>query len=333
MKRLIIGRLAGLVGVILALTLIVFVIQTMLPSDPVRAFFGRNTPPEEIERRRAELGYDRPVVAQYIGFLGRLAQGDLGDSLRTRRPVTSDLSTFLPATLELAGAALVLALFIGAGIGLASVRTGRRSTGIRMVSVAFASVPTFFIGILGIMFLYRQLGWFPPGGRSSDPSRDSVTGLLTVDAIVRLEPSSLLDALRHLAMPAVALALGPAVAIGRTLRGALLDELREDHIRTARSKGLTERAVLVRHGIRNALTPTLAMTGLQVGLLLAGAIVVEVVFSWPGVGTYLNQALQSSDFPAVVGVVLVLGVGYLLVNFVVDLLQLVADPRVRETDR
>jgi len=200
---------------------------------------------------------------------------------------------------------------------------------VRLVSVMWSSAPTFFVGLLGILLLYRRLGWLPPGGRTANTLEATSTGFLFFGRLLRFELAGVWDAARHLLMPATVLALGPAVAIGRTLRGSLRDILRDDQVRTARAKGLTERAVLVRHGLRNALGPTLSMAGLQIGLLLAGVIVVEVVFSWPGLGQYLDQSIDRADFPAILGVVMVLGASYVVINTIVDLLQLVADPRIR----
>lgn len=322
-------RLASLVGVVLMLTVAVFVIQRALPSDPVRVFLGRNATPAQVLAKKHELGYDRSLPRQYVDFVVRLLHGDLGVSLHTRAPVRQDIVTFFPATLELAASAAVLAVVVGTLIGLVSARDGRAATGVRVVSVAVASAPTFLVGILGILLLYRQLGWFPAGQRSSELAASSPTGLLLVDDLLHADVGGLGDALRHLVMPATVLALGPAVAIGRTLRGSLRDVLGAEHVRSARAKGLSESAVTLHHGLRNAANPVLAMAGLQVGFMLAGSVLVEVVFSWPGLGLYLSQSIQKSDFPAVIGVVLVLGIAYVVVNAVVDVLQLAVEPRLR----
>lgn len=329
MGRLVAGRLASTVGVLLLLTVAVFFIQNVLPADPVRAYFGRNATPEQLEAKRVELGYDKPLPEQYVRFLGRLVQLDLGESLRTRREVRTDLADFFPATLELAFSAAVLAGVLGTLLGLIGTRRGVGAGAVRVVSVMWSSAPTFLVGILGILVFYRKLDLLPAGGRTSNSDDATSTGFLLFERLVRFDVSGVWDALQHLLMPALALALIPAVAIGRTLRGSLRDVLREDHIRTARVKGLSERAVLVRHGIRNALGPTLSIAGLQLGLLLSGVIVVEVVFAWPGLGLYLNQSIDRADFPAIIGVVLLLGTSYVVINAVVDVLQVLADPRLR----
>ena len=328
--KLIAGRVAGLLGVLAALTLVVFVIKAVLPADPVRASLGARATDAQVAAKKKALGYDKPIVAQYIGFVGDVVHGDLGDSLRTRRPVTTDIGKFLPATAELALTAAFLAGALGVVLGVSSARGGRLAAVTRTVMLALASAPTFCLALLAILLFYRRLNWLPSAGRITrrltPPER---TRFLLVDTLLAGDPAAFWDALKHLIMPSVCLAIGPAVAIGRVLRGSLLDVLRQDHTRTARSKGLSRRAVLVRHALRNALGPTLSMTGLQVGLLLSGVVVVELVFAWPGLGLYTTQAIQNADFPAVIGITLVLGTAYVLINAVVDVLQVVADPRLK----
>jgi len=329
MGRILAGRLASMIGVLLMLSLAIFFIQNVLPADPVRTYFGRNASQEQLDALRHELGYDLSLPEQYARFIGRVARLDLGESLRTRRPVRTDLADFFPATFELALTAAAIAGVIGVVLGMAGTRRGVGAGAVRLISVIWSSAPTFLLGILGILILYRVLDWLPPSGRTSVSSDVTSTGFILFERLGRFDLSGTLDALRHLAMPAVSLALIPAVAIGRTLRGSLRDVLREDQIKTARAKGLSERAVLTRHGLRNALGPTLSIAGLQVGLLLSGVIVVEVVFAWPGLGLYLDQSIARADFPAIIGVVLVLGTSYVLINTIVDLLQMAADPRLR----
>jgi peptide/nickel transport system permease protein len=319
--------LVALLGVLVGLSVLVFVIQAVLPTDPVRAFFGRNVAPDLIAAKRHELGLDKSLPGQYVDFVGRLLRGDLGVSLRTRRPVVTDIGAFLPATMELAFCAAVLAGVLGVGLGVIGSRRGPVAGGVRFFSVLGSSAPTFLLAIVGILVFYRQLGWLPAAGRGD--SVDGPTGWFLVDAVLAGDPGAFVDAVKHLVMPATALAIGPAVAIGRTLRGSLRDLQREDHVRLARAKGLGELRILVAHCFRNAAGPSLSMGGLQSGLLLAGTVVVESVFGWPGIGLYLNQAIEASDFPAVVGVVLVLGTIYVVLNALVDLLQIVADPRLR----
>jgi peptide/nickel transport system permease protein len=329
MTKLIVGRLGGLVGVLVALTFAVFLIKAVLPADPVRASLGVRASEEQVAEKRAKLGYDKPLFAQYGLFIGRMAQGDLGDSLRTRRPVATDIGKFLPATAELALVSAFVASALGLLLGITSARGGKVAGLIRSVMLALSSAPTFCLSLIAILLLYRRFNWLPASGRISrklmPPER---TKFLLIDTLLAGNFAAFVDAAKHLVMPSVCLAIGPAVAIGRVLRGSLLNVMRQDHTRTARSKGLSGRAVLTRHALRNALGPTLSIAGLECGVLLSGVVVLELVFAWPGLGLYTTQAIQQADFPALIGIVLVLGAAYVIINTLVDILQVVADPRL-----
>jgi peptide/nickel transport system permease protein len=329
MARFALTRLASLVGILLGLSVVVFLLQAVVPADPVRAMVGASATPQIVEAKRHELGLDRPLPAQYVQFLSRAVRGDLQMSLHTRRPVRTDIAAFLPATLELAATALAMAVVLGGTLGLLTARGGGAS--LRVGLVASASVPAFLLALLLLIVFYAQLRWFPGSGRISAEleAPTGPTGLLTVDGLLAGRLDVVRDALAHLALPALCLALGPAVALGRTLRSSLQTVLGSDHIRTARAKGLTERGVLLRHGVRPALNAPLTMTGLQVGMLLAGVVVIESIFAWPGLGLYTARSITSVDFPAIVGVTLVMGAVYVIVNALVDLAQIAADPRLR----
>ena len=329
MARFTLTRLASLVGILLGLSVVVFLLQAVVPADPVRAMVGASAKPQIVEAKRHELGLDRPLPAQYAQFLSRAVRGDLQMSLHTRRPVRTDIAAFLPATLELAATALAMAVVLGGALGLLTARG--RATSLRVGLVASASVPAFLLALLLLIVFYAQLRWFPGSGRISAEleAPTGPTGLLTVDGLLAGRLDVVRDALAHLALPALCLALGPAVALGRTLRSSLQTVLGSDHIRTARAKGLTERGVLLRHAVRPALNAPLTMTGLQVGMLLAGVVVIESIFAWPGLGLYTARAITSVDFPAIVGVTLVMGAVYVIVNALVDVAQVAADPRLR----
>ena len=329
MARFTLTRLASLVGILLGLSVVVFLLQAVVPADPVRAMVGASATPQIVEAKRHELGLDRPLPAQYAQFLSRAVRGDLQMSLHTRRPVRTDIAAFLPATLELAATALAMAVVLGGALGLLTARG--RATSLRVGLIASASVPAFLLALLLLIVFYAQLHWFPGSGRISAEleAPTGPTGLLTVDGLLAGRLDVVRDALAHLALPALCLALGPAVALGRTLRSSLQTVLGADHIRTARAKGLTERGALLRHAVRPALNAPLTMTGLQVGMLLAGVVVIESIFAWPGLGLYTARAITSVDFPAIVGVTLVMGAVYLIVNALVDVAQVAADPRLR----
>jgi peptide/nickel transport system permease protein len=329
MARFTLIRLASLVGILLGLSVVVFLLQAVVPADPVRAMVGASARPEIVEAKRHELGLDRPLPVQYVQFLSRAVRGDLQMSLHTRRPVRTDIAAFLPATVELAATALAMAVVLGGALGLVTARGGGAS--LRVTLVASASVPAFLLALLLLIVFYARLRWFPGSGRISPElgAPTGPTGLLTVDGLLAGRLDVVRDALAHLALPALCLALGPAVAVGRTLRSSLQTVLGSDHIRTARAKGLTERGVLLRHGVRPALNAPLTMTGLQVGMLLAGVVVIESIFAWPGLGLYTARAITTVDFPAIVGVTLVMGAAYVIINALVDLAQVAADPRLR----
>lgn len=327
MGRLIASRLAALFGVLLALTAVVFVIQAFLPTDPVAATLGAGASRSAIAAERHQLGYDRPVVVQYWRYLGRLVHGNLGTSLRTHNPVMSDLRHFAPASVELAACGLLVVVVLAFGMGLWSASASRGSGVARVGMVTLGSAPPFFLAILLILVFYSWLGALPASGRTTSGSG---SGFIMVSDLFTGDWSGFSDAFQHVILPAIVVAIGPAVAIGRVLRGGLLQAMNEEHVKTAKAKGMTKFSILMRHGVRNAMTSTLSMAGLQVGLLLTGVVVIETVFAWPGLGLYTSSALASSDFPAVMGVTLVLGVVYVIVNGLVDVSQAVADPRLRK---
>jgi peptide/nickel transport system permease protein len=330
MIRFVLGRLSSMVVVLLVLAFIVLCLQRYTPADPVRVKIGANASKEVVARERARLGYDDPLPVQYVNYVKDLVRGDLQDSLRTRRPVATDLGKFLPATAELAGFALVAAVLLGGLLGLASAARVRGSGVLRVVMVAGASAPVFLLALLGLLLFYRRLGWLPATGRTSYRDAPTTpTGFLLVDSLLHGRLDVWFDAFKHLLLPGLCVAIGPAVAIGRVLRGSVLGALDADYVRTARAKGLRDRTVLLRHTLRNSIGPALSMTGLQVGLMFAGVVVVESIFAWPGLGLYTIQSIPRLDFPAIAGVTLLLGAGYVIINAIVDILQVVADPRLR----
>jgi peptide/nickel transport system permease protein len=329
LRRFAVERTVALAGVLLALTAIVFVLERQVPANPVRALLGTSASQSAVEEKKHELYLDRPVPVQFEHFVVRALHGDLGTSLHTRRPVMTDIRDFLPATLELALTAAVLAGIIGIGVGLFTAGGGGRTT--RLGLLAFASIPQFLLGLVLLLVFYSYLHWLPGQGRLSSgvapPPR--LTGMYTLDALLHGQPSTFTDAARHLVLPAITLAIIPAVAIARTLRSSMQTTMRSDYVRTARAKALPERTVLVRHGLRNSAQAPLTMAGLQVGLLLAGVVVVESIFAFPGLGLYTVRSIQTFDLAAVAGVCLVFGVVYVVVNAMVDLFQAWADPRIR----
>jgi peptide/nickel transport system permease protein len=330
MVRFILGRIGSMIAVMLVLAFLMLVLQRYTPADPVRAKLGANADKALVEAERNRLGYNDPLPIQYLNYVKGLVTGDMQDSLRTRRPVLDDLAAYVPATAELALFSLVIAIVLGAALGILSAAKARGSGVLRVVMVAGSSAPVFLLVLLGLLLFYRKLGWLPATGRTS--FRNAPTGptnFLLIDSLVALRFDVFLDALKHLILPSLCIAIGPAVAIGRVFRGSIVDTMGTDHVRTARSLGLSERRVMRKHAIRNSIGPALSMTGLQVGLMFAGVVVVEQIVAWPGIGLYTVQSIPRLDFPAIAGVTLVLGALFVIVNTIVDIAQTVADPRVR----
>jgi peptide/nickel transport system permease protein/dipeptide transport system permease protein len=319
--------IVGAVTVLLVMSFIVFGLQSIIPADPARAIAGPNAPLETVEAMREQLGLDDPAVVQYGRFLLRLAHGDLGTSVRTRRPVSDDIRQYLPATLELGLASIVLGLAL-AGVMAALQFLIRGSGGIRLAMVGVGSTPIFLSALLLTYFFWFRLDWLPGAGRLAYRDFAGHTGLNVVDGILVGRPEVSLDALRHMILPALALALPIGIAVGRSLNGALHEVMRQAYIRTARGKGLSETTVLWRHGLRNAATAPLSMLSLQVRLLFGNLLVVERVFGWPGLGLYTVQAFASADLPAVLGVAIVFGILYILVNTLIEIVQSMADSRI-----
>jgi peptide/nickel transport system permease protein len=319
--------IVGALVVLLVMSFIVFGLQSIIPADPARAIAGPNAPLETVEAMREQLGLDDPAVVQYGRFLLRLAHGDLGTSVRTRQPVSDDIRQYLPATLELGLASIAL------GVALAGVMAALQflipgSGVIRLAMVGVGSTPIFLSALLLTYFFWFRLDWLPGAGRLAYRDFAGPTGLNVIDGILVGQPEVSVDALRHMILPALALALPIGIAVGRSLNGALHEVMRQPYIRTARGKGLSETKVLFRHGLRNAATAPLSMLGLQVRLLFGNLLVVERVFGWPGLGLYTVQAFASADLAAVLGVAIVFGILYILVNTLIEIAQSMADARI-----
>lgn len=331
MLRFLLKRLATMIPVLLFLSAVIFVLNHLSPVDPARAELGPRASLAAVASVRHALWLDRPLPLQYVHYLDRMVfHGDLGFSSRTQQPVTTDLRRAVPATIELAVLALITTVLLALLLGVTSAARWRGSGALRWVLVAGSSAPAFLLAIGGILLFFSNLHWLPATGETSyQNTPGGPTGFLLIDSLIAGEPAVFFDVLKHLILPAVSVALVPAVAVGRVLRSSLISTLSEDYVRTARSKGLPERSILLRHALRNALGPALSMLGLQTGLMFAGVVVVETVFAWPGIGLYASQAIPVGDFPAIAGVALVIGIAYVLINALVDILQAVADPRVR----
>lgn len=319
-------RLASLLGLLLVLSFVLFMLQEISGADPVAGTIGPNASPEAKAAARLRLGLDDPAPARYLAYLGGLVVGDLGTSFRTRRPVMEDIAAYLPATMELVLVAFAVAVVLGLLFAVSSMLRWPLSGPLRGLLFVGSTAPTFMLGIVGLIVFYKLLGWLPASGRGG--VEDGLTGLSILDSLLAGNLPAAGDALQHIALPALALAVGPALAIGRVLRSSLTETLRSDHVRTATAKGLTELQVLSRHVLRNSLNATLSMSALQLGFMFGGVLLIEGVFTWGGLGSYLSASLPVSDFPAIAGVTFVLGGLYVAVNALADVLQSVADPRI-----
>ena len=326
-------RLLLLIPTFFGVTLLTFALIRMIPGDPVEVMMGeRRVDPVMHAEAMERLGLNKPLYAQYFDYIGQLAQGDLGQSLRTRESVWSEFLTLFPATVELALAALLFAGSLGliAGVIAALKRGSLFDHGVMGISLAGYSMPIFWWGLLLIMFFSVWLGWTPVSGRI-DLLYDipPVTGFMLIDTLLADEPGAFVDALRHLILPAIVLGTIPLAVIARMTRSSMLEVLREDYVRTARAKGLSPMRVIFVHTLRNALIPVLTVVGLQVGTLMGGAVLTETIFSWPGIGKWLIDAIGRRDYPVVQNGILLVATLVVVTNFIVDLLYGVANPRIR----
>ncbi len=305
MKAFILNRLLSVIPVALGVVTLVFLIIHLTPGDPVEIMLGETAQAADKEELRRELGLDRPILEQYFSFLGKLAHGDLGNSLYTKRSVTESIKERYSATAQLALSSMFLAIIIAVPLGV--IAAARKDTaidnGAMAVSLIGVSIPSFCIGPLLILVFGIELQWFPVSGRGG------------LDSLV---------------LPSVTLGTAMAAILSRLARSSVIEALNEDFITTARAKGVKERVILFRHALSNALIPVVTVAGLQLGALLAGAIITETIFAWPGIGRLTIQAINARDYPLTQGCVLTIALSYVLVNLVVDVLYTVIDPRVRQ---
>jgi peptide/nickel transport system permease protein len=313
-RRYVVRRLALLVPVLLGVSVIIFMVLHLSPGDPAEIMLGSQATQADLDRLRAELGLTEPLYVQYVHWLGLVARGDLGRSIWMKRPVFGEVLGRFKATLILTGAALVLSTAGGLALGIASaVRPNSPLDRLSAVASLFgASMPVFWLGIVLMVIFALWLGWLPASGMFAPYGGGDLRDLLV-----------------HLALPAVTLAAASVTIIARLTRSTMLETLGQDYIRTARAKGVVERAVVLRHGLKNALIPIVTVVGVQAGYLLGGAVLTETVFAWPGVGTLMVQGILARDFPLVQGCVLVVALSFVLINLVVDLLYAWLDPRIR----
>lgn len=330
--RLIIRRMFFLVFVLFGLSLITFALSHLVPADPARMIAGPRASRSSVEKVREEYGLNDPVWRQYVDYVDGVFHLDFGQSFTSRKPVKDDLKRYLPATIELGLYAFILSTIVGIPLGVASaVRRDSLVDHIsRFVSITGLALPIFWLALMLQFFFYGKLGWFPDGQRlptNMDPPRQ-ITSLYVVDSILTANWTTLWAAIQHLVLPVFVLTYSSLAVVTRMVRGSMIEVLNQDYIRTARSKGLRQNTIVVKHALKNALLPTVTSLGLQVGLLFSGTFLVETVFSWPGIGRYTIQAVQQIDYNAIMATTLVVAVIFVLGNLVVDILYLFLDPRI-----
>jgi peptide/nickel transport system permease protein len=330
--KYIVRRLLAAIPVLFGLSIVLFAFVHLLPGDPAVALLGQHATPELSARIREQLGLDRPLYEQYVTYLLQLLQGDLGKSIINNRPVLGEFLNRFPGTVELTIAALLVAIGLGIPLGRFAARYAQRFPDgvVTVISLVGISIPIFVLGLTLQYFLSVQLRLLPASSRiDARLGVDTITNFMLIDTLLQGRPEAFVDALRHLVLPAIALGSIPLAIITRITRAAVLDVNNEDYVRTARAKGLPERRVDSRHIMRNAWLPVTTVIGLQVGGLLAGAVITETVFAWNGVGRWVVEAIQDHDYFVVQSTILIFAFIFLIVNLVVDVGYAFLNPRIR----
>jgi peptide/nickel transport system permease protein len=328
-------RLLFVIPTLLGITAAAFIIANAIPADPINANLPQSVlnNKEIVDAFRERWGLDKPPLEQYLTYLGNLLQGDLGVSIKSRKPVIDDLKQFIPATFELATFGIFFGILIGVGFGVISAI--RRNTpvdyAVRTFTLVGVSFPVFLLALIGLTIFYSQLGWVAGPGRLNVVVKapPSVTGWFTIDSLLAGQWSTFGNAISHIVLPALVLGSYVSGIIARITRSSLLEVLSADYIRTARAKGVGERMVIWRHALSNAMIPVVTVIGLSYGTLLSGAVLTESIFAWPGIGRYMFRASTSQDFPAIMGGSIMIAFVYIGVNFAVDILYYFLDPRIR----
>jgi ABC-type dipeptide/oligopeptide/nickel transport system permease component len=332
----IIRRIGGAIFVLIGVSIITFALARVVPSNAAALYIGPRARPEEIARVEEELGLNEPIPVQYMVYMRAVAQGDLGTSIGTKRPVTQELTDRLPATLELLFAGMLFAIALGIPLGVISAyRQGHASDiAVRMISIIGVSIPAFALGLLLQFIFFRSLDWLPLSGRIDSDMRfispvEAVTGFYLIDTAVTQNWVAFKDVFWHLILPALTLAAYPMALIARMTRSSMLEVLTQDYIRTARAYGIKERFIVYSYALKNAIGPTLTVVGLTFAFAITGTFFVEIIYNWPGLGLFTVRALLNLDYPAIMGITLFGAFMYVIINLIVDLLQAWVDPRIR----
>lgn len=325
-------RLLTLVPVLLGLSLVVFFIIRAIPGDPAQVILGQAASKEAIDELTKSLGLDQPWYVQYFHYLGDLLTGDLGNSIRTKSAISTEIWPYLAATIELAFAAMLIAVFVGVNAGIISAwfQNSWFDYTAMLLALIGVSMPIFWLGLMEQWAFSITLDWLPTSGRMDVRNPiEPITNLLLIDTLLQGRMDQFVTVVKHLILPSVALATIPTAIIARITRSTMLEVMRSDYIRTARAKGLRMFWVIYKHSFKNAVIPVITIIGLQTGLLLGGAILTETIFSWPGVGRYIYEAIGYRDYPVIQSGILVIALFFVFINLIVDLIYAAVDPRIK----
>jgi len=334
LRQYLLTRLLLVIPMVFILLTLVFLLMRVAPGDPISASLGGRVPQEEVERIKAELGYDRPVYVQYVEYLGDVLRGDFGTAITDSRPIGDIIRDNGAATLELTFFAMIVAIVVGVTFGLLAGRY--RDTWIdgggRLFGILIYAMPVFFLGLMAQLFFGSYLGWLPTSGRASplvDATLVTHTNIYTIDTLIDRDRDAFVDVVKHLILPAVTLGLVTAGVFIRLIRVNVIRTMKDDYIEAARARGIDERSVVYNHAFRNALVPVITVVGLTVALLLSGAVLTETTFNWPGIGKTLISYLENRDYPAVQGIISVFALVVVAVSVVIDFVNAYIDPRIR----
>lgn len=325
-------RLLQLIPVLLGMTFIVFMLIRAIPGNPAQVILGQQATKEAVEALNASLGLDKPWYTQYFSYLAGIFQGDLGVSLRTKLPVSDEVFPYLAATAELAFFAMIIAIVIGVNAGIISAwfQNSWFDYTAMIVALIGVSVPVFWLGLMEQWTFSSKLGWLPTSGREDVRNPiTAITHFYLLDTLIQGRFDQFVEVLKRLILPGVALATIPMAIIARITRSSMLEVMRLDYVRTARAKGQKMFIVVYKHALKNAVIPVLTVIGLQTGLLLGGAILTETIFSWPGIGRYIYDAIGFRDYPVIQSGILIVAFIFIMINLIVDLLYTVVDPRIK----
>ena len=336
MKKYVVKRLGFAFLVLAGVSIIIFFVSRVIPGSPVAMWVGAKPTQEQLDAANRELGFDKPLVTQYLLYLKNLVKGDLGVSLRTRRKVSEELAKRWAATFELVTVSILIALVVGLPVGILSATHKDRPLdhASRAISISGVAMPIFWLGMTLQLLLHGSLGWFPLQGRIDsqvliDHPVATITGFYLFDSVVTGNWPAFISAIDHMVLPAMTLASAALAVVTRMSRSSMLEVLREDYIQTSMAYGVSTRDIFYKYALKNAMIPTLTVVGLSYGALLGGSFVVESIFDWPGLGRYTILSIQTNDFPAIMGVTILFALTYILLNLMVDLIYYFVDPRIK----